>query len=82
MSSQDKTILLHPVISSSEYLTAWKVSKYGGFSGPYFPAFELNRAGYGVSARIQSECGKYGPEKPLYLDTFHIVFVSASFKHI
>ena len=59
-----------------------KGSKYGGFSGPYFPAFELNRAGYGVSARIQSECGKYGPEKPLYLDTFHIVFVSASFKHI
>ena len=58
------------------------MSKYGGFSGPYFPAFELNRAGYGVSARIQSECGKYVPEKPLYLDTFHIVFVSASFKHI
>ena len=22
--------------------TAWKVSKYGVFSGPYFPAFGLN----------------------------------------
>ena len=21
-------------------ITAWKVSKYGGFSGPYFPVFE------------------------------------------
>ena len=43
--------------------TAWKVSKYGIFSGPYFLAF-------GVSLRIKSECGKYGPA---YLDTFHAV---------
>ena len=28
--------------------TAWKLSKYGVFSGPYFPAF----------GKIQSECGK------------------------
>ena len=33
--------------------TAWKVSKYGGFSGSYFPTFGLNTA-----IRIQSECGK------------------------
>ena len=26
-----------------------------------------------VSVRIQSECGKYGPEKTPYLDTFHAV---------
>ena len=26
--------------------TAWKVSKYGVFSGPYFPAFELNTERY------------------------------------
>ena len=38
--------------------TAWKVSKYGAFSGPYFPAFGLNTDRYGVSLRIQSECGK------------------------
>ena len=37
--------------------TAWKLSKYGVFSGPYFTVFSPNT-------------GKYGPEKTLYLDTF------------
>ena len=36
------------------------MSKYGGFSGPYFPVFGLNT-------------GKYGPENTPYLDTFHAV---------
>ena len=40
--------------------TAWKVSKYGVISGPYFPVFGLNTA-------------KYGPEMTPYLDTFHAV---------
>ena len=40
--------------------TAWKVSKYGVISGPYFPIFRLNT-------------GKYGPEITPYLDTFHAV---------
>ena len=40
--------------------TAWKVSKYGVFSGPYFPAFGLNTD---VSLRIQSECGKIQTRK-------------------
>ena len=40
--------------------TAWKVSKYGVFSGPYFPVFGLNT-------------GKYGPEKTPYFDTVHAV---------
>ena len=31
------------------------------FSGPYFPVFSSNT-------------GKYGPEKTLYLDTFHAVY--------
>ena len=35
--------------------TAWKVSKYGVISGPYFPVFGLNTDIYGVSLRIQSE---------------------------
>ena len=35
--------------------TAWKVSKYGVFSGPYFPVFGLNTERYGVSLHIQSE---------------------------
>ena len=43
--------------------SAWKVSKYGVLSGPYFPVFGLNT-------------GKYGPEKTSYLNTFHAVFVS------
>ena len=34
---------------------AQKVSKYGVFSGPYFPVFGLNT-------------GKYGPEKTPYLE--------------
>ena len=43
-------------------ITAWKVSKYGVISGPYFPVFGLNT-------------GKCGPEITPYLDTFHAVNV-------
>ena len=39
-----------------------EVSKYGVFSGPYFPVFGLNK-------------GKYGPEKTPYSHTFHAVHV-------
>ena len=49
--------------------TTWKVSKYGVFSGPYFPAFGLNTEIYLFSRNA----GKYGPEKTPYLDTFHAV---------
>ena len=42
--------------------TAWKVSKYGVFSGPYFPVFSPNT-------------GIDGPEITPYLDTFHAVTV-------
>ena len=40
--------------------TAWKVSKYEVFSGPYFPVFSPNS-------------GKHRPEKNPYLDTFDAV---------
>ena len=40
--------------------TAWKVSKYWVFSGPYFPVFSPNT-------------GKCGPGKTPYLDTFYAV---------
>ena len=50
--------------------TAWKVSKYGGFSGLYFSAFGLNTERYEV---FSPNAGKYGPEKPPYCDTFHAV---------
>ena len=43
-------------------ITAWKVSKYGVFSDPYFPVFSPNT-------------GKYGPEITPYLNTFHAVHV-------
>ena len=39
-------------------------------------AFSHVRTGYGeilLSFNIQSECGKYRPEKAPYLDTFHTV---------
>ena len=39
-------------------ITAWKVSKYRVFSGPYFPVFGLNTEIYGVNLRIQSKYGK------------------------
>ena len=32
--------------------TAWKVSKYGPFSGPYFPVFRLNKKIYSVIRRF------------------------------
>ena len=34
------------------------MSKYGVISGPYFPAFGLNKERYFVFLRIESECGK------------------------
>ena len=56
--------------------TAWKVSKYGVFSGPYFPEFGLNISVFSPNA------GKYGPEKTLYMDTFHAVLLEAFATHI
>ena len=44
-------------------LTAWKLSKYGVFSGPYFPAFGLNTERYSISLCIQSKCGKIRTSK-------------------
>ena len=45
-------------LNTTSHLTAWKMSKYKVFSGPYFPAFGLNTERYGVSLCIQSKCGK------------------------
>ena len=52
------------------------MSKYGGFPGPYFHAFGLNTERYGV---FSLNAGKYGPKKPLYLDTFHAVIELTNF---
>ena len=43
--------------------TAWKVSKYGVFSGRYFPVFGLNTEIYGVDLHIPSEYRKIWTRK-------------------
>ena len=43
--------------------TVWKVSKYGVFSGPYFPVFGLNTEIHGVNLRIQPENRKIRTRK-------------------
>ena len=53
--------------------TAWKVYKYGRFSGPYFPAFGQNTERYSYLSVFSPNVGKYGREKTPYLDTFHAV---------
>ena len=47
------------------------MSKYGVFSGSYFPAFGLNTERY----RFSPNAKKYEPAKTSYLDTFHAVVV-------
>ena len=45
------------------------------FSGPYFPAFELNMKKYSIPLRIQSECGKIRIQKAPNTGTFRAVFI-------
>ena len=47
-----------------------EVSKYGVFSGSYFPVFELNTEIYSVNLHIQSECGKIRTRKNSVLGHF------------
>ena len=57
--------------------TAWKVSKYGVFSGPCFPVFALNTEIYSVILCIQPEYRKKRTRKKNpYLDTFHVVIMA------
>ena len=58
------TVKLFSVSSiKCEFGTEWKVSKYGVFSDPYFPAFGLNTERYSLSLHIHSECGKIQTRK-------------------
>ena len=52
------------------------------YSGPHFPAFGLNTETYGVSLRIQSECGKIRIRVTPNTDTFYAVTVSKSLTHL
>ena len=45
------------------------------FSCPYFPAFRLNTERYGLSLRIQSECGEIWTKKTPNTNTFNAVWV-------
>ena len=63
----------YPGHFASLLITAWKLSKYRDFSGPYFPVFGLNSKIYGVISEFSANTGKYEPEKTSYLDTFHTV---------
>ena len=49
----------------TQYDIAWKIFRYGDFSGPDFPVFSLNTR-------------KYGPEKNVHLDTFYAVWETAT----
>ena len=51
---------LYLLFTSRAICTSWKVSRYGAFSGPYFPVFVLNM-------------GKYGPKETPFSNTFHSV---------
>ena len=44
------------------------------YSGPYFPTFGPNTERYGVSLRIQSECGKMRTKITTNTDMFHAVY--------
>ena len=48
-------------------ITAWKMSKYGVISVPYFPAFGLNTKYLSV---FSTNAGKYGPEITPYFGHF------------
>ena len=57
--SEDEVVYLSPIYRGKKccdtlikFSTAWKVSKYGVFSGPYFPVFGLNTEICGVNLRI------------------------------
>ena len=49
---------------------AWKESKYGAFSGPFFSVFGLDTEIYGVNLRIQSEYRKIRTRKNTVLGHF------------
>ena len=53
--------------------TCQKSVRIRRYSGPHFPAFELNTERYSVSLRIQFESGKIQPRITPNRDTFYAV---------
>ena len=56
-------VYLARLLQTLDWLTAWKLSKYGFFSGQYFPVLGLNKEIYGLNLRIQSEYKKMRARK-------------------
>ena len=56
-----------------EIVTAREMTKYGVFSGPYFPVFGINTEIYEVNLCIQSKYGKIRTRRKPYLNTFYAV---------
>ena len=52
--------------------TVRKKYPYSELFCPHFPAFRLNMERYGISLRIQSECGKIRTRITPDMDTFHV----------
>ena len=50
------------------------------FSGPYLPVLELNTEIYSINHIIQSEYGKIRTRKTPYLNTFHAVIRTLTYK--
>ena len=69
-----ETIL--PLVAVLSYFHCVKSVCVRSYSGPHFPAFRLNTERYGVSLRIQSECGKMWTRITPNSDTSHAVFGS------
>ena len=65
-----KLSVKHFLIHISHYV---KCARIWSYSCPYFHAFGLNSERYGVSLRIQSECGKMRTRITPNTDTFYPV---------
>ena len=62
-------------LASSAMIYWVKSVRIWSFSGPYFPAFQLNTERWRVSLPIESECGKIWTRETPNTDTFHAVLL-------
>ena len=53
----------HRCMTFDTFFTAWKVSKYRVFSGPYFPVYGMNSEIYGANLHSQSKYRKIRTRK-------------------
>ena len=61
------------------YIHCVKSVRIRSYSGPHFSAFRLNMEKFGVSLRIQSECGKMQITISPNTDIFYAVDISVIF---